>query len=440
MNNLFGTDGIRRTVGLSPLTLEELPRLAHALGSCIIKHYGSHARILVACDTRESASFIKSSLMSGLLLHPLAITDADILPTPAVAALMQKTKAYDIGLVISASHNPYYDNGIKLIDPIHGKISTVLEEEITHAFMVGKLPISYTNGGTVHNMPDAVQHYVTHMQSYFSHNFLKGITVLLDCAHGATFASAPRIFSLFGAHVITIANRPDGKNINDQCGALYPTTLQQAVIEHKAHIGFAFDGDGDRVIAVNQAGEIKNGDDLLMLLTQHSDFKKERGIVATIMSNHGLVYALAENNKKVIRCNVGDKAVYATLNTEHLLLGGEQSGHIIMRNYLPMGDGIYTALKVIETLLQTNNWSMHTFKPYPQIIVNIPVITKKDLQDPCIAQIITAYESQLQEGRMIIRYSGTENLLRIMIEHNYQDNAQVIIQQLSAELKHQFNR
>ena len=270
------------------------------------------------------------------------------------------------------------------------------------------------------------------LNKLFRPHFLKGKKIILDCAHAALYKLAPFIFKQFGADVVTINNRPNGYNINKKCGSLYPSRLQQAVIKHNADIGFAFDGDGDRVILVNRKATIKNGDDILAILSTHPLYINEKTIVGTVMSNQGLEQFLKKNKKDLVRTSVGDRCVSDYLTNCGGLLGGEQSGHIIMRDYMQMGDGIVTALRILEAIEKTKNWDLKTFDIYPQVLINIPVRIKKNLEEPIIAQLIADYKSQLDSGRLIIRYSGTEKLLRIMVEDRTQEQANKI----SAHLAH----
>ncbi|MDP3889561.1 MAG: phosphoglucosamine mutase, partial [bacterium] len=351
---MFGTDGIRCPVGTPPLSFEQLPRLGHAIGTWARNKYGSYPTILLAHDTRISSSFIKASLTSGLLLSPVTLYDAQILPTPAVCNIITNNPQFDFGIIISASHNPYQDNGIKLIDAKTGKLDEGDEREISQLFLKEQY-YSYDCLGTTYTWPDASKTYLEQVITYFKPNILSGITVVLDCANGATYKVAPELFQTLGAHPIVLHDSPTGTNINADCGSLFPNTLQHAVLKHNATLGFAFDGDGDRVIIVNKDGEIKNGDDILALLTSHPNYQNQKQIVGTIMSNQGLSSFLGEKGKQMIRTQVGDKYISKLLEQEQLLLGGEQSGHIIMRDYLSTGDGIFTALRITETMILTNN-------------------------------------------------------------------------------------
>lgn len=433
-HSFFGTDGIRGRIGTHPLTVDSLLTLGKALGHWIEKTYGS-STILIGYDTRQSCSLIKSALATGLLTQPLLLVDGYILPTPAIAQLVQKTDLFSCGIIISASHNPYHDNGIKLITK-QGKISAADEQEITDLFYQQNSSYSYDTLGTMYSCNNAAQQYATYVRSFFKPLFLDGITVVLDCAHGATSALAPTIFNECGARTLVINNKPSGTNINDRCGSVLPEQLQQAVLENHADIGFAFDGDGDRVIAVNRQGIIKTGDDFLALLCQHPLYAKESGVVGTVLSNYGLQRLLENSHKQLIRTDVGDKYVGRALKTHNLLLGGEQSGHLIMRDYLDSGDGIFAALRILEAIISTNNWDFESFTPYPQIQINVPIKEKKDLSQPPLATIIASYQQQI-EGRLIVRYSGTEQVLRIMVEDNNLARAQNIATNLSNTLQQQ---
>lgn len=437
-NNLFGTDGIRNKVGQEPFTQEQLQRLGSAIAIWAQTRYNTINPIgLIACDTRISCSFVKTSLLSGMLLTPIKLIDVDILPTPGVFALLHQHDMFDFGIVISASHNPYYDNGIKLIDRRTGKLTEIDEIMVSSLYYQTPLTHNYTQFGTITPWSHAAQEYIDFISRYFKSNMLKNKTIVLDCAHGATYKTAPALFNILGAHTIVINNTPNGTNINDMCGALHLDSLQQAVKKHNAYIGFAFDGDGDRVIAVNSNGEIKNGDDILALLITHPRYVEQKTIIGTIMSNEGLADHLRIQDKHLIRTPVGDKHISAYLQRHNLLLGGEQSGHIIMNDYLPAGDGIFTALSVLEAMLETNNTECDTFTHYPQILINIPVLKKQDLNHKPYAETIANYTEQLTNGRLEVRYSGTENLLRVMVESKDTIEALSIGNQLATSLKNQ---
>lgn len=432
---LFGTDGIRNHVGNSPFTFTDLPKLGHAIALWALQKYGPTPKVLLAHDTRVSASFVKSSLTSSMLLHPLAIHDAMILPTPGLCKLLKQNPSFDFGIVISASHNPFQDNGIKIIDTLQGKLSDADEAEISHLFHSQNYSLDYSALGTMHCWPQAVECYRNAILQAFEPRLLAGLTIVLDCAHGATYQIAPDVFRQLGAHVLVINDQPNGKNINENCGSVHPHSLQKAVLAYHADAGFAFDGDGDRVMAVSRNGELKDGDDLVALLLDNPHYMQEAGFVGTVMSNHGLAMLAKEKEKNFMRAPVGDKFVSARLEQKNLLLGGEQSGHIIMRDFLNVGDGIFAALRTLETMKYTRNWDMNTFKKFPQILINVPVHVKKNLDQEPIAAIIAAYQEQLPNGRVIVRYSGTEPLLRILIEDSNKDSALAVGNQLAQELQ-----
>lgn len=438
--NLFGTDGVRTRVGDTPFTQEALPRLGAAIARWALQTHTHRPRILIAHDTRISCSWISAALESGLLQYPVTIRTTDTLSTPAACLLAHINDDIDCGIIISASHNPYHDNGIKIIRK-NGKISAEDERMITEFFYnQSDDAIDYNNLGSRQAYATAIDEYISHVVGLFHERMLEGKTIVLDCANGATHNVAQTIFEKLGATTHMLYDAPDGKNINEQCGAVHPEHLARTVCEQKADAGFAFDGDGDRIVIVSADGTIHNGDTILALLLDHPRYKETSHIVGTIMSNHGFAHFLNQRDKKLVRANVGDKHVALALETNDLLLGGEQSGHIIMRDYLNTGDGIFAALRLLETFTINGNWSMRTFKPYPQVLINVPVCQKKDLSCPPFSTIINEYENQLHAGRCVIRYSGTENLLRIMIEDDTLEHATIIGTALSQKLSKALNQ
>lgn len=441
----FGTDGIRGKAGIFPFTPHTLVKLGYAIAIWSIEKYGKRQeidspKVLLGHDTRISCDEIKKYLCNGLSAAKLSITDAGVLPTPAVLQVLQNPSLGEFGIVISASHNPYTDNGIKLFDGKTGKLSKADEESIVRNFEgineALEEVIALPPRGAIRFSPDIRDIYVQNTIQHFEPNLLKGIRIVLDCANGATCDVAPRIMSALGADVISINTRPDGKNINKDCGALHPEQVGKEVRRKKAHMGFAFDGDGDRVIAVNKNGQIKDGDDLLALLLHHNDYKATNTIVGTIMTNYGFEDFLKKQNKTLVRTKVGDKYVGAHLEENNLLIGGEASGHIILRNYLSTGDGIFVAIKVLESIIHANSgWENNTFEKTPQTLINIPVTQKKPLdQDPC-SEIIDRYTKKLVNGRIVVRYSGTENVLRVMVEDQTNRSAKTIAKNLSNDLQ-----
>lgn len=433
-HNLFGTGGIRGLFGAEPLTVPSLIRLGLSIEQWAHATLNRPPTIVLAADTRESAHIIKSALQIGLLAGGSTIYDAHVLPTPAVCQLVHNNSTFDLGIIISASHNPYQDNGIKIINGKTGKFTVEDEKQISALFEAQTLDsITYATPGTVIPVPAAEQEYLKNITGFFSAQFLRNKHIVIDCANGATFALAQMVFEHFGARVTPINNKPNGKNINDHCGSVHPEPLQDAIVALGADIGFAFDGDGDRVVIVTSTGVVKDGDDSMALLASHPVYNAPC-VIGTIMSNQGLFEYLKKQNKTLIRTNVGEKHVLERMEKENILLGGEQNGHIILRDYLNCGDGIFNALRILECLGITNNWAMETFTRFPQVLINIPIAVKKDLASPAIARLIAEYEAQLRGGRLVVRYSGTELLLRIMVEDSDAKNAHDIGTHLSKEL------
>ncbi len=440
IDNIFGTDGIRAKVGTYPFTVNALHLLGKAIALWSLQKYNKKPSFLLGHDTRISCDFVKSSLKSGLLLYPIVIHDGHVLTSPAVCNIITtQQKKFDCGIIISASHNPFQDNGIKVIDAIQGKLSLEDELIISNIFHMAIQEDTYTNLGTEINWPQAEDAYRSSLQTFFKTNFLQGKKVVLDCAHGAAYHIAPTIFRDYGATTIALNNQPNGININHKCGALHPDALQKAVIAYNADVGFAFDGDADRVVMVNNRGEVHDGDDILALLLKHPLYEHTNEVVGTIMTNQGFQFYLQKLGKNLIRTSVGDKYIAALLLEKNLLLGGEPSGHIIARDYLPTGDGIFIALRILETITINQNLEMKSFVKFPQIIINIPISFKKDLTILPYAQLITESQDSLMQGRLIVRYSGTEQLLRIMIEDSDYNHAHTIAQTLAQELSKALN-
>lgn len=432
--NLFGTDGIRARVGTFPFTDHDLIKLGRAIGIWATEKYGNNPRLLIGHDTRESTSFMINALTIGLLESPVSLFNTGILPTPAIIKLATLDPNIDSAIIITASHNPYHDNGIKLVDKHAGKLSTSDEEMISELFYKNS-EIAHEIQGKIHALSDAQESYTKALLSYFAPQFLSGKKIILDCAHGATSEVAPIIFQSLGATVHAISNQPNGRNINDQCGATHPGLLARIVIEENADIGFAFDGDGDRVVAVNKQGAIKDGDDILALLLDHPIYALQPTLVCTIMSNAGLDEFVKNKQKNIIRTPVGDKHVSAELKSKNLLIGGEQSGHILLADFLNSGDGIFAALRICEVAAASHNWDLVSFDHMAQIMINVPVEYKRDLKDPELQEIIAAAKAQLGEGALVIRYSGTENILRIMIQHKDPQHATHVSMLLVEKMK-----
>ncbi len=430
MKNLFGTDGIRDKIHHGALTLENLTQLGHAIGQWATNNFEKPIKILIGYDTRSSCTLILETLSASLLQYPIELYNGKIIPTPVVCKLV-KEEEFDLGIIISASHNLAEYNGIKIVKK-DAKISAFSESAITQLFYQEKFH-DHVPANVMQEYDQANQLYKIFITAWFESNFLQNQTIVLDCAHGATYKLAPKIFEFFGAQVIAINNHPDGHNINLQCGSTCPKNIITAVLTHHADWGIAFDGDGDRVIIIDKDGNTYDGDEILGVLTQHPLFKKSP-VVGTIMSNQGLGQYLQEKNKILFRSAVGDKHVFQMMQQYHAMLGGEPSGHIIVEPFSYSGDGIFTALLFIDTLLKE---SVHLpmFTKFAQVATSIEVTTQHNLQQEPYVQIIKKYEALLNPGRLVVRYSGTEPILRIMVECNNQATATDVAYQLKNELE-----
>jgi phosphoglucosamine mutase len=431
MNTLFGTDGIRAAVGTPPLTSHHLVTLGSALGFWLTTYLKAQS-IIIAHDTRISCPFIKAALKAGLLSFPLEVHDAHVLPTPALFYQVNQG-IYDAGIMITASHNQYSDNGIKIFTK-RGKLTADQEQTISDLFYKPLSSPIYTLLGTDHALNNPSYTYSQALFSRCTQQFLKGVSIVVDCANGAYTTIAPSVLERLGARVVAINNHPNGKNINDKCGSLYPNGLIKAVAEHHAHIGIAFDGDGDRITLVGKDGSVATGDDIVALLLQHPTYAASEHVIGTVMSNQGLELHVKQQNKQFHRTPVGDKHVLLGMKEHKTLLGAEPSGHVILKDFIDTADGLFTALRVLQVLVETGNWNVTTFTKMPQIVINMPITTKKDLSQQPYAQLIDAYQSQLLQGRILVRYSGTESVLRIMVEDTDEQHAYDIGKTLSYQL------
>ncbi len=410
--------------------------LGYAIGKWAQEVYGkSNPVIALSADTRISGERIKRSLGSGLMQAGAQVCDAGILTTPGIFAVISGGKICDASISVSASHNPYEDNGIKLFDSLRCKITVEDERKIIRAFeqCVGRLELACAQ--EIEQWPEAVTWYVQHIVAKFKPLFLRNVKVVLDCAQGAAYVVAPEIFRALGATVITMADTPNGTNINHNCGSVHPEELARRVCAEQADCGFAFDGDADRVVAVSRAGTLKDGDDILALLLKLPAYQSIAQVVGTVFTNQGFEEYLREQGKHLFRTKVGEKYVAAKLEEEKLPLGGEVSGHIITRDYAPTGDGIFVALKVLESIIQHNNWDMGTFQKFPQVLANVQVSHKPDLTLQPYAALIAEYERTVGNGRIVVRYSGTEQLLRVMTEAATYEQAQCVAHGLAQDLK-----
>jgi len=421
---LFGTDGIRARAGTPPLDPPTVRRIGAALVRALPRDPAASgaARLLIGRDTRESGGWIERELGHGAAGEGAMVTSAGVVPTPAVAYLT-RSAGYDAGVVISASHNPFEDNGIKVFSGRGEKFTERVEREI-EAIVADSSWLVTDGEATAIPTEDLVGAYLEHLRAVFPEASRSPFRIAIDCANGATTTVAPALFESLGFDTTVIANTPDGRNINLGCGSTYPEGLARTVVEQQLQLGIAFDGDGDRAIFVDHRGGIVNGDAvLLMCANQLQREGRLRGgaVVATVMSNIGLELALRERGIELVRCAVGDKYVMEEMLGRNLSLGGEQSGHVIFSDYLFTGDGLCTALNVLRTVALTGRTLADLasdLTTYPQVLLNVRVRHKKDLTTvPAVAAVIDRVETRLAgHGRLLVRYSGTEPLLRVMLE------------------------
>ena len=429
-HRLFGTDGVRGTAGEYPLDHETVARLGGALVRAM-RGGGSGVRFIAGRDTRESGEWIERELARGIRSEGGQLTTAGVIPTPAVAYVAREM-AYDAGLVISASHNPFQDNGIKVFSGRGEKFTETLERQVEEIVA----DRSWAVGGSADepaDRTDVIDAYIAHaLLALPDPHRLGRLRIAVDTANGATTTVAPRLFDELGLDVHLIGASPDGRNINLECGSTHPESLARAVVEHGCRLGVAFDGDGDRAILVDGAGRVVDGDAVLLMCGRHLKTLgrlKGNGLVATVMSNIGLELALRESGIEMVRCPVGDKYVMEEMIKRGLSLGGEQSGHIIFSEHLFTGDGIVTALSVLRVMADTGRELADLASElvtYPQVLLNVRVREKRDLQTvPAVADAMKTVENQLAgNGRLLVRYSGTEPLLRVMIEGKDQQQIQ----------------
>jgi phosphoglucosamine mutase len=418
---LFGTDGIRGKAGAPPLDPETIARVGAALVEALGD--GTGVRVLIGRDTRESGEWIEGELARGLSSRGATALSVGVIPTPAVAYLT-RSGDFGAGIVISASHNPYEDNGIKVFSGRGHKLDEGLEGRIEAIVADASTPLSRGSDRRAED-PALRKDYVDHLRLILSDaGPLRGSRIVIDCANGATVTVAPDLFRDLGFDVITIGDQPNGRNINLNCGSTHLEPLRQQVVASKARLGVAFDGDGDRALFVDRHGRTIDGDAVMLMAADH--MKREgrlpgAGVVATVMSNIGLELALRQLGIELVRCAVGDKYVMEEMIKRQLALGGEQSGHIIFGEHLFTGDGIGTALQVLRIIAETGreiDELAGLLTTYPQVLVNVRVRERGDYSKiPPIADAIRRVEKRLHgEGRLLVRYSGTEPLLRIMIE------------------------
>ena len=423
----FGTDGIRGVVGQDPITPDFFIRLGFAIGSMLVKNNTDkkikHPSVVIGKDTRVSGYMLESALEAGFIAAGVNVYLTGPMPTPAVAYLTKALRS-QAGIVISASHNPFPDNGIKIFSEAGEKLPDAFEAEVELALSQPITTVLPQMLGKAKRVDDAEGRYVEFCKSTFPEKLnLRGLKMVLDCAHGATYHVAPKIFSELGAEVIAIGNEPDGFNINLDVGSTHPKTIKEATLKHKADIGIAFDGDGDRVVMIDHLGNIIDGDQLLLVITRALKEKNQLkgGVVGTLMTNMAIEKALYDLGVEFVRTQVGDRYVLEALLEKGWLIGGENSGHILTLDQHSTGDAIIASLQVLKSLRLLNQ-SLHEATKdaplYPQVLINVETHNKIDLEkNQSIQDAVKKVEVQLNsKGRVLLRPSGTEPKIRVMVE------------------------
>ena len=423
----FGTDGIRGVVGQDPITPDFFIRLGFAIGSILVKNNHDkkikHPSVVIGKDTRVSGYMLESALEAGFIAAGVNVYLTGPMPTPAIAYLTKALRS-QAGVVISASHNPFPDNGIKIFSEAGEKLSDAFEIEVELALNQPIKTVLPHDLGKAKRVDDAPDQYIKFCKSTFPENLnLHGLKIVLDCAHGATYHVAPKIFSELGAEVITVGNEPDGFNINLDVGSTNPKTIKEATLKHKADLGIAFDGDGDRVVMIDHLGHIVDGDQLVLVIARALKQKNQLkgGVVGTLMTNMAIENALHDLSIDFVRTHVGDRYVLETLLEKGWSIGGENSGHILTLDQHSTGDAIIASLQVLKSLRLLNQ-SLHDATKdsplYPQVLINVVTSKKIDLENnKSIQDAIKNVESKLNDkGRVLLRPSGTEPKIRVMVE------------------------
>ncbi len=427
MGKLFGTDGIRGVANEYPMTAEVALSVGKAVVSFFRNSQGEKPRIVIGKDTRVSGSMITASLAAGITAMGGDALLAGVIPTPAVSYLVKNINAV-AGIVVSASHNPYHDNGIKVFGPDGCKLTVEKENELEARLLETDWAAeckSVRNVGKISHVPNAIKNYVDFLLGSLPNGFsLYGMTVVLDCANGATHKAAPEVYRQLGAIVQVLHDQPNGMNINENCGSQHPESVKDAVLKTKASIGLAFDGDGDRLIAVDEKGEVLSGDQIIAVCARHMKDKGELAnnmVVTTVMSNMGLKLCLEDLRIQHETSDVGDRHVFEKMRHAGAMLGGEDSGHLLFLNHHTTGDGLLSSLQLLSVLKETS-MSLSELKKVmtvlPQQLINVSVSDKPPLSTVDEVQtMIDEVENELAgKGRVLVRYSGTQPMCRIMVE------------------------
>ena len=449
MGKLFGTDGIRGVANKDPMTPEMAIQIGQAVAH-VLNEKGHRQRIVIGKDTRLSGYMLENALAAGISSMGADVISVGPMPTPGVAFIANNMDA-DCGIVISASHNPFEDNGIKIFSKEGFKLSEEQELEIEELIFqnnMQSLASSSQEIGRAFREENALEGYKVFLRHTFPKNLsLEGVKIVLDCANGATYKVAPTLFKEMRAEVLCLNVNPDGKNINVECGSLHPEWLAEKIIENRADIGLAFDGDGDRLIAADEKGNIISGDKILAICAKN--LKKERRlknnlVVSTVMSNLGLSLALNEMEIKHIKTRVGDRYVIEELLKNGAVLGGEDSGHIIFLEHHTTGDGLITALQLLAVMQKEEKAVSElskVMKTFPQVLINVNVKSKPDLKGiPEIGNVIGSIEKELgDKGRVLVRYSGTQSMCRVMVEGPTKEQTEKLAKKIAEVVKKKLN-
>jgi len=445
MGKIFGTDGVRGIANVYPMTTEMAMQLGRG-AAYIFKNKNRRPKIVIGKDTRLSGYMIENAISSGICSMGVDVLLVGPLPTPGIAFITSSMRA-DAGVVISASHNPFQDNGIKFFSRDGFKLPDELEEEIEELILsngINHLRPTAEEVGKAFRIDDAVGRYVVFLKNSFPRDLtLDGIKIAVDCAHGAAYKVAPAVFEELGAEVVLTGVKPNGQNINAGCGSLYPEVVAKLVVESGAHVGVAFDGDADRLICADEKGRVLDGDHLMAICAAHM-LREERlnhsTLVTTVMSNMGLEVALKSRGGRLERTAVGDRYVVERMRAGGFNLGGEQSGHVIFLDYNTTGDGVLSALRLLEVMLLAGKPLSELaaiMERYPQHLINVRVKDRKPLEAiPEIARTVSRVEKKLGDhGRVLIRPSGTEPVIRIMVEGRDRDLVVEVAQETAAVIE-----
>ena len=449
MRKLFGTDGIRGVANVYPMTVEVALQLGKGC-AYIFKDKNRRHKIVVGKDTRLSGYMLETAITSGICSMGGDVILVGPLPTPGIAFITTSMRA-DAGIVISASHNAYQDNGIKIFSSNGFKLPDQMEERIESLMFSEELSTSMVTAnkvGKAFRIEDAIGRYIVFLKNTFPQELtLDGMHIVLDCANGATYKVAPTVFEELGAEVTLLGAKPNGENINKNCGALYPGLISAMVRKKKADLGISFDGDGDRVVFVDESGEIVNGDQIMAICASRMSKEKrlkKNTLVTTVMSNMGLEVSMREKGIRLIRTQVGDRYVVEEMVKRGCNFGGEQSGHLIFLDHNPTGDGILSALQLLA-IMQKEEKSLSDLSDimdhYPQKLINVRIKQRRRLEEfPAVTQQIKKVERKLGEkGRLLVRFSGTEPLVRVMVEGEDEREIQALAEETARVIEREFN-